>query len=121
MRNRKLLDFPRDENGDVLRQMDEAGDDLSLPRSIDFVHLFAGKEAAQCFSGQAREAGYDVSLYEPHEASGEGASWAVICSWDMLPTHGEITRVEQELAELAKSFGGRGDGWACTHQPETPT
>ena len=37
------MDFPSDENGDVLRRMYESGMDLSMSYDIDFYHFFSKK------------------------------------------------------------------------------
>ena len=67
--------FPDDENGDVLRQMQESGDDLSRPREIDFSVVFPGELEAQTMATQFRELGFAVDV----EASGRGAQSAVGC------------------------------------------
>jgi hypothetical protein len=60
---RDYTKFPDDENGDVLWQMLEDGDNLSKPGEIDFSVIFPTEEAAlrfasvsSCSPGQARRA-----------------------------------------------------------------
>ncbi|MGC2615598.1 MAG: ribonuclease E inhibitor RraB [Terracidiphilus sp.] len=44
------MEFPDDENGDVLRRMAANGNDLSLPRNIDFTVVFPNESTAQRFT-----------------------------------------------------------------------
>ena len=42
-------DFPNDETGELLRLMQEQGDDLSKPRDIDFFLIFETRDEAHAF------------------------------------------------------------------------
>lgn len=48
--HRDPLLFPDDENGDVLWQMAQAGDDLSIPREVDFAVIFPSEDDALKFA-----------------------------------------------------------------------
>jgi len=43
-------EFPNDENGDVLRRLQNDGDDLTQPRNIDFTVVFPTEDASQQFA-----------------------------------------------------------------------
>lgn len=102
--------IPDDENGEVLRRMFDDGDDLTLPREIDF-HLVFGEEAqARGFATQAAELP-DLLLSVP-EVDEEGI-WMVTASRHMPATHAGITALEQQLALVAQAFQGYPDGWSC--------
>jgi hypothetical protein len=60
--NRQAMEFPDDENGDVLRRMAANGDDLSLPRNIDFTVVFPIESTAQQFAKHFHELGYATSV-----------------------------------------------------------
>lgn len=102
--------IPDDENGEVLRRMFDDGDDLSLPREIDF-HLVFGEQAQA--RGFAEQAGTlpDLLLSVP-EVDEEGI-WMVTASRHMPATHAGITALEQQLALVAQAFEGYPDGWSC--------
>lgn len=108
--------FPDDENGDVLRRMQEGGDDLSKPREIDFTVVLPSEDAARNFGDHFTAAGYDVKV----ENAGTVAElpWDVVVVKHMLPDHAGITAFEEELEEVAAPLGGRNDGWGCFEQPE---
>lgn len=102
--------FPNDENGDVLRRMQATGDHLDQPRDIDFNHVFQKEEEAQQFSDAIRRLGYEKVSYK---------FWEMKEVWDacvvvfMVPSHAEITRIEQKFDAVAREFFGRADGWGC--------
>ena len=107
-------DFSSDENADVLRQMAEQGDDLSLPREIDFSVIFPTEEAALQFAVLLLRNGQKVS-FSPYEEHDE-LPWQVQAHPFMLPTHENISGYEELLATEAAPFGGQGDGWGCEVQ-----
>ncbi|ESQ92352.1 ribonuclease E inhibitor RraB [Asticcacaulis benevestitus] len=110
------IDFPNDENGDVLRRMQAAGDDLSQPRDIDFSLLFPDEGTAETFSAMMDAEGYEVEL-GPWEAQSDDdantGKWDVTVTRHMVPDHAAITQFEKELSGIAMPFGGRNDGWGC--------
>lgn len=103
-------EFPEDDTGDVLRSMKAAGDDLSLPRVIDFSVVFPTIDGARTFSRQLAEPNVKIEL-DP-DIRGDGKI-DVTVSRKMLPTHEGITDFEHRLAEVSAPFGGENDGWGC--------
>ncbi|WNL45771.1 ribonuclease E inhibitor RraB [Dyella sp. BiH032] len=106
--------FPDDENGQVLSQMAADGDDLSIPREIDFAVIFPTEEAALKFATHLLKNGQKVSFseYEEHDE----LPWQVLAHPFMEPTHENISGYEDLLAKEALAFGGRNDGWGCEVQ-----
>lgn len=102
-------DFPDDDNGDVLRRMAEHGDDLSVPRNIDFEHIFEGMQDAVGFLGvvAAKDRRITLTWYEEEDA------WNVCVSRFMYPTHDAITSFERFLGEEAERHRGKSNGWGC--------
>ena len=103
------MNFPNDDNGDVLRKMHEDGDDLSKSRIIDFNHIFSERRQALSFVEKVLEEDFRicVSFYASRKV------WQATVSKYMLPIHGEITQIETTLARSAVLFGGESDGWGC--------
>ena len=110
------MEFPDDENGDVLRRLVSAGVDLSKPRDIDFVVVFREEYAAQAFAGQIRDLGHNVLVERTDTAS--GLPWDARVIRHMVPDHAAIRRFEEQLEKLASPHGGRNDGWGCQSQSE---
>lgn len=104
-----VVAFPDDENGDVLRNMQRDGDDLSQARNIDFEHIFPLKEKALVFAGRVANHSDTVqkSWYE------EARCWNVRVTRHMVPDHSAITGLERALEAIAREEGGDSDGWGC--------
>jgi len=111
---RNLIQFPDDENGDVLRRMQEHGDDLSIPREVDFSVIFPSEDSALQFAVHMlkNEQKVSFSAYEEHDE----LPWQVQAHPVMEPTHENITGYEEQLAEDAAKYGGRNDGWGSMQQ-----
>jgi Regulator of ribonuclease activity B len=107
-------DFPKDENGQVLKRMLEHGDDLSKQRYVDFIVVFPDKMRAEQFAEQFRNRGFEVLIQ--NSVTVPELPWDVTASKFMYPTHQSITDIERELELAAVPLGGRNDGWGCFDQ-----
>jgi hypothetical protein len=100
--------YPRDSDGDALRNVVESGADLSRPMVIDFSVKVRDEPTARRVAGVVAANGYDPSISEDDG----GRSWSIYCSKSMLATYEGIVAVKAELNELVKPHGGSCDGWA---------
>jgi hypothetical protein len=105
------MNYPDDANGDALRRMEEAGDDLTRPRNIEFTVVFPNENTAQQFADHVCAHGYAASA--ENTGTVEAFPWDVIVVKHMVPSHDEIGAVEDSLRRMADTFGGRNDGWGC--------
>ena len=105
------MNYPNDANGDALRRMENAGDDLSRPRNVDFTVVFPSSDAANKFATKLRELDYAVSV---ESSETEEFPWDVVVVNHMLPTYEGIAAFEDLLQRVASSFGGHNDGWGCS-------
>jgi hypothetical protein len=103
------LDFPEDKNGNALRRKFEEGDDLSVPRPIDFYFAFDERQQALGFAAVVEERDLHVCISSDEQQEG----WMVIVTRHMVPAHAPITELESSLTERARSAGGEADGWGC--------
>lgn len=102
--------FPDDENGDALRNMARAGDDLSKERDINFSVIFPREQSALEFCQKVARQGVKSNCYRRRE---KDEIWDVTVTQLMLPTHNNISDFEQFLAEVARPLEGENDGWGC--------
>ena len=107
--------FPSDENGDALRRMHEAGDDLARSRDVDFTVVFPTENVAEKFAKHFRALGYAVSVEFAQTV--EECPWDVVIVSHMQPSHTEIGHFEDVLQSAANPLGGRNDGWGCFSEP----
>lgn len=103
--------FPKDDNGDVLRRMEAQGDDLSRPRNVDFIVVFADASSAEHFAEHFRALGHEASV-EANESNPD-FPWDVVVVQHMVPSHDGITNFENLLQSVADGWGGHNDGWGC--------
>jgi Regulator of ribonuclease activity B len=107
-------EFPADENGDVLCRMQESGDNLSIPRDIDFVVILTNEMAANAFVNSLAVAGYAVKV--ENSATVPELPWDAVVVRRMIPNHKAIADFESQLDAIAHPLGGRNDGWGCFEQ-----
>jgi hypothetical protein len=93
--------FPDDDNGRVLRKMQE--------------RVFPSQPSAEAFAGHFRGLGYTVSIEET--GSVPDLPWDVTVKRTMIPTHADISGFEETLHDVAEPLGGRNDGWGSLIQP----
>ena len=117
---RLRVQFPDDENGDVLRRMAASGFEFGRPHDVDFYAVFplradAVLVAQQLIEADAKESALTgVSTNEQPD----GATELKVVR-KMLITHDGITAFELCLGELCAARGGRLDGWGVM-QDATP-
>lgn len=101
--------FPNDENGRILQQMHDRGDDLTQPRVVDFFFVFPDRDQALAFIREVDDKTAETCLSWYRGKS----MWQVIVKYDMVPDYARITAIESTVTLKAKDLGGRADGWGC--------
>jgi len=103
------MNFPNDETGQVLAEMQQAGIDLSVIHNVVFFHLFEQEAQAHAMADFIKENMTDVSVnIHPDETPNV---WDVDCSLTMLPSYEAIIKQEDDFELLATKFSGYNDGW----------
>jgi hypothetical protein len=105
------MTYPQDDNSDVLRRLEEQGDDLTKARNVDFSVVFPVEDAAERFAEQFRAQGFTVSVYFAEEMN--DFRWNVNVVKHMTPSLQEIGDFETTLQKVADTLGGHNDGWGC--------
>lgn len=110
-------EIPDDDNGTVLRNMRNGGDSLTQPRIVDFCFIFPERRQAIAFAEIVDDRDLEVCISYNEELD----MWDAVVKRYMVPTHGDITEMEQTFAGQAESVGGEADGWGCMRITDTPT
>ncbi|QNA87313.1 ribonuclease E inhibitor RraB [Massilia sp. Dwa41.01b] len=110
---RDFLQFPDDENGNVLWNMRHDGDDLAKAREVDFSVIFPEEKDALRFANYLLREGQKVSFSRYDKP---GFPWQVQAHPVIVPTHANVTAYERLLARDATELGGQNDGWGCFAQ-----
>jgi hypothetical protein len=110
------MKFPNDDNGATLREMHEAGIDLSQPLNVDFFLIFKTKKDAEAMIEALAASGETVeTMLEQNEIHDD---WDLCCTINMTPTHAAITLRELQFEKLAEKHNGLGDGWGVTDEED---
>jgi len=103
------MQFPDDENGELLAEIASAGIDLDQMHKIDFYILFEQKPEAEKFSSAITQDDL-APLAELVQCEDTGI-WEVVTQVQMVPNHTLLSQTEQYLESIANGFNGYGDGW----------
>ncbi|MCW8863326.1 MAG: ribonuclease E inhibitor RraB [Colwellia sp.] len=103
------MNFPTDETGQVLAEMQQAGIDLSVTHDVVFFHLFEQQSQAQAMADHIKKTmpAIKVSVHEDETPN----VWDVDCTLAMQPSYEAIVKQEAEFESLAAKFSGYNDGW----------
>ena len=101
------MNFPGDENGDVLRLLQKKGFDFSTEHIFDYEHIFRTEKSAQEFADEIRKRNLSAQINFQEGVS----NWNVTVKVRHELTHAKISQTEAELNDLAVQFGGKKDGW----------
>ena len=99
--------YPNDADGDALRNVAEAGNDMSQPMGIDFTVAVPDESVGRQVAELAQATGYAVELV----FDDEDAAWTCYCTKTMLATYDGVVQAQEELNELAEPLGAYCDGW----------
>jgi len=118
MMKRFPVQFPNDENGDVLRRMAASGFAFGQPHDVDFFAIFPRKDDAMRVAKLLAAADRtDNSLTAIADSHQSGQTELKIVR-NMLVTHENVTAFEAFLGELCAGHGGALDGWGVLQDPE---
>lgn len=108
--NRDYEQFPDDDNGNILWQMVEDGDDLTELHEIEFSIAFQDQQnAEQC----AMHLLYQEQKFLFQDDSVEPNEWIITIFVTMEPEYSDIVDLEQWFSTIAEQFNGEYDGWGC--------
>jgi hypothetical protein len=99
--------IPNDANGDVLRRMVAAGDDLSKARDVEFHFVFDEERKAKMFAKTIEVA----SQARAEVTQDEQRGWSATVRTNFAPTHAKVSSLEAMLTQVAEKFEGKADGW----------
>ncbi len=103
------MNFPSDETGQVLAEMQQAGIDLSISHDVVFYHLFEKQTQAQAMADFISQNMTNVSVnLHPDETPNV---WDVDCTVKMIPSYEAIVKQETDFEQLAAKYSGYNDGW----------
>ena len=107
--SRDYEQYPDDDNGNVLWQMHEDGDDLTEAHEIEYSIAFTSEEKVdQCAIYLLKEE-QKISLFEDEDTN----EWVITIYVYMEPEYADIVDLEEWFSKIAVQFEGEYDGWGC--------
>lgn len=108
---RDLALFPDDNNGNVLWQMLQEGDDLTRPREIEFSVIFPDEKLALQFGQLLLENNQKLSFC-PYQES-EEFPWEITAYPEMPASYDNVSSYQHLLETSSAPLKGKFDGWYC--------
>ena len=96
-----------DADARTLKQLEEAGADLSKPHVVEFFLYFPSQRAAEAAAEEIRSLGYAPEVGLPPDS----ASWLCFAQKQLVPSYEAIAATTEELTRVATNYGGVYDGW----------
>jgi len=103
------MNFPNDDTGQVLAEMQQAGVNLNASHDVVFFHLFEKQEKAVAMADFIKQNMPNVSVNV--HADETPNVWDVDCTVKMIPSYDEIVKQEVDFETLATKHSGYNDGW----------
>ena len=110
--SRDYEQFPDDDNGNLLWQMQQDGDDLAEVHEIEFSLFFKTQELAEKCAIYLLLEEQKISLYLDEEINPN--EWVITVYVNLEPEYADIIDLEQWFTKIAEQFNGEYDGWGCT-------
>lgn len=103
------MNFPNDETGQVLAEMQQAGIDLNVTHDVVFFHLFEQEAQAIAMAEYIQE-NMETVIVNIHPDETPNV-WDVDCTIQIVPSYDAVSKQEAEFELLATKFSGYNDGW----------
>ncbi|MBR9726975.1 ribonuclease E inhibitor RraB [Shewanella intestini] len=103
------MQFPDDDNGQMLAAMADSGIDLTKALDVDFFLVFDdqrdAESALETLTSEQGDNDLEVHFDEDTE------KWEVIVCFNMVPEYDALVAKETALNTFAQEFDGISDGW----------
>lgn len=117
-----MTNYPNDEDGAVLAELDQRGFDLNVPRTVEISIDVPDEIAANKVCQALQSSGFECESYydegEPDYVEGEddadefGPSWSVFVKLNQfILSYDAIVKKQEEVGTLVAQYGGKVDGW----------
>lgn len=105
--------FPDNDNGNVLWQMVEDGNDLTEPHEVEFSIVFEKQEQVEKCALHLLHQEQKISLYQEELHSDGSDMWVLNIHINMMLEYNDIADLEEWMTRIAQEFDGEYDGWGC--------
>ena len=96
-----------EQDQEILDHLKERGSDLTVPHEVEFYVYFPTEKDAQAASHLITQKGFRIHIL----ADPSGNRWLCLALKEMVPALETIVGYKAQFNELAKTYGGKCDGW----------
>lgn len=107
--SRDYQQFPDDDNGNVLWQMAQDGDDLTVAHEIEYSISFKSQETAEKCALFLLQEEQKISLFQDEESN----EWFISIYVYMEPDYSDVVDLEEWFTKTGQEYNGEYDGWGC--------
>jgi regulator of RNase E activity RraB len=90
-----------------MQQLELLGLDLNRPQAVEHFLYFAKQDGAELAAQKLRAEGYTAEV----SARPSDSNWLVLARGRMVPAAEKISKICNQMDELAATCGGHYDGW----------
>jgi Regulator of ribonuclease activity B len=101
------MNIPHDADGDAMRRVIADGADITRPMTVDFQIDCPDLASAKSIAAKVPPSEFAITIYQDTE----DFSVTCECKREMLLDHSELVRIQQQLTDIAKQFGGSCEAW----------
>lgn len=105
--------FPDDDNGNVLWQMVEDGNDLKEPHEFEFSIVYKEQADLEKCAMHLLHQEQKVSFFQEDQHIEGSDLWVLNIHVTMIPEYEDIEDLEQWFTRIGQEFNGDYDGWGC--------
>ncbi len=113
------MNYPDDEDGQVLARIAATGVDLSKPTVVEFAIEASDQPTSEAIAAQLQARGFTAKFTSTKanrtsfegESAEFGPSWTVYVSIECVPSHANIVAMQAKLAFLSRGDYRKVDGW----------
>jgi hypothetical protein len=113
------MNYPNDEDGQVLERISQSGMDLSIPTTIEFAVAVRNEATSNQVAETLQQNGFVTEVYYDEgeadycEEDGDefGPSWSVYVPVNCVPSYENVVGNQQKINSIVKELGGIVDGW----------
>ena len=95
----------------VLRELEQAGADLTKPREVLHYLYFPTEEAADEAAEALRAAGYEVAVQPSAAGSASRNPWLALATIEAVVNEATVDQTRALMEGIAARGGGEYDGW----------
>lgn len=101
-----MLEYPDDEDGQLLRRIAADGSDMAQPMEVDFLVAVPDAAVGDQVADAAEALGYAVTVEVE-----EGRGFTCYCTKQMRLSHAAVVSAQTELDAIAEPLGAAVEAW----------